>query len=297
MHVRSLELVDHFARFLSTERRLSPHTTSAYRLDLVALVAFCWRTRLLDWAAVEVKHVRTFAAQSHAGGLSPSSVQRRLSALRTFFRFLLREGVVGANVAELVQAPRAARKLPEVLDAQRMARLLDIPDTRDKAVMELLYSSGLRLAELVSLNVSDLDLMDRIVRAEGKGSKTRLVPVGRIAITAIQQWLRIRKRVAKPGEPALFVGRGGHRLQRRAVQGLVSFWAQHQGINVRVHPHLFRRAAATHLLESSGDIRAVMDFLGHASSSTTQIYTHLDSQRLLEVYSATHPRAHRRPPL
>jgi integrase/recombinase XerC len=297
MHVQSLEWVDRFNRHLMTERRVSPHTTSNYLRDIASLVAFCDREGIEHWHGVLVPEVRRFAARSHAGGLSPQSVQRRLSAVRTFMRFLIREGVIGANYAELVQAPKAGRKLPSVLDVDQMKRLIEIPQedalaVRDRAIMELLYSSALRVSELTRLNRRDIDFSDRVVRLLGKGNVTRIVPVGSFAIQALQRWLRIR--VAKDGEQAVFVGRGG-RLTSRAIQLRLAHWGKRQGIATHVHPHMLRHACATHVLESSGgSIREVQELLGHASISTTQIYTHLNAQHLFEAYDKAHPRAHRR---
>jgi integrase/recombinase XerC len=299
MHPRALEWTDRFQRYLTTERQLSPHTASAYQLEVAALVAFCDRERLDNWSAVLVSHIRNFAARSHGGGLSPQSVQRRLSAIRTFMKFLIREGVIGANVAQLVQAPRFARRLPNVLDADQMKRLIEIPESgpysvRDRAIMELLYSSALRLIELVRLDCGNLDLMDCTVKVLGKGNVERIVPVGSYAITALRQWLRVRRKlVDHPHQTALFIARGGQRLGRRAVQTRINYWARQQGIAMHVHTHMFRHSCATHLLESSGSIRDVQEFLGHASISTTQIYTHLNTQHLFKVYNATHPRARR----
>jgi integrase/recombinase XerC len=296
MHVQSLEWVDHFNRYLTTERRVSPHTTSSYRRDITSLVAFCDREGIEHWPDVLVPEVRRFAARSHARGLSPQSVQRRLSAVRTFMKFLVREGVIGANYAEVVQAPKAGHRLPSVLDADQMARLIEIPQenayaVRDRAIMELLYSSALRLTELTRLNRGDVDFGDRVVRVLGKGNVTRIVPVGSFAIQALQRWLRVR--VAKDGEQAVFVGRGGRRLGPRAIELRVDYWAKRQGIATHVHPHMFRHACATHVLESSGSIREVQELLGHSSISTTQIYTHLNAQYLFEAYEKAHPRAHR----
>jgi integrase/recombinase XerC len=188
--------------------------------------------------------------------------------------------------------------LPDVLDVDQMTRLIEIPESepnaiRDRAIMELLYSSALRLAELTRLNRGDIDFQDRTVRLLGKGNVVRVVPVGRFAIEALQRWLRVRSKVAKDGEQAVFVGRGGRRLGPRQIQVRVAYWAKRQGIPAHVYPHMFRHACATHVLESSRSIREVQELLGHASISTTQIYTHLNAQHLLEVYSKTHPRARR----
>ncbi len=313
----SLEWVARFRRYMSSERRLSAHTDSSYARDLAALVKFCDRAGLGDWSALDTQHVRTFAAHSHAAGLAPRSIQRRLSAVRSFYEFLLREARNGAesaaaaggrrrrservtrNPAYDVAAPKAARRLPQTLDADQMARLLEIPvgeglAARDRAIMELLYSSGLRLAELVGLDITSLDLKDRMVQVLGKGRKARIVPVGRAAAEALRLWLKARAGVAKEHEAALFVGRSGTRLGPRAVQARVAYWARRQGLSMHVHPHLFRHSFASHLLESSGELRGVQELLGHADISTTQIYTHLDFQHLARIYDATHPRARRK---
>jgi integrase/recombinase XerC len=307
----ALVWVERFRRYLSTERRLSAHTDSAYARDLAALVKFCDRAGLTDWQALDTQHIRTFAAHSHAKGLGPRSIQRRLSAVRSFYEFLLREahgtaaagGRRGARVthnpAHDVRAPKAARRLPHTLDADQMARLLAIPPgdgltARDRAIMELLYSSGLRLAELVSLDVPSVDLKDRMVRVIGKGGKARLVPVGRAAVDALKAWLKERAMLIRANETGLFVGRTGKRLGARAVQLRVAYWARRQGLGVHVHPHLFRHSFASHLLESSGELRGVQELLGHADISSTQIYTHLDFQHLARIYDATHPRARRK---
>ncbi len=307
---------------MSSERRLSRHTDSNYARDLAALVKYCDRFGLEDWKALDSQHIRTFAGHSHASGLSPRSVQRRLSAVRSFYEFLIRENQPGRggkpgpapreearnesfrsgvthNPAYDVRAPKAAKRLPETLDPDQMARLLEIPPgdsyvTRDHAIMELLYSSGLRLSELVGLNVSDLDLADRTVHVVGKGSKGRIVPVGSVAAQVLEKWLRERVALTRPHETALFVGRGGKRLGPRAVQTRVAYWARRQGLPMHVYPHLFRHSFATHLLESSRELRGVQELLGHADISTTQIYTHLDFQHLARIYEASHPRARKK---
>jgi integrase/recombinase XerC len=291
--------IERFERHLATERRLSPHTVLAYRRELAAFARWCARTGVTDWTRIDGQQVRSFAARSHAAGLKPRSVQRRLSALRTFFAFLLREGVLRHNPALDIRAPKAGRRLPHALDVDQMGRLLAMPATdalgqRDLALMELLYSSGLRLAELVGLNLADLDLVDRTVRVLGKGSKTRIMPVGRQAVSALQGWLRQRAALAAVGETAVFITQRGRRLGARAVQLVVARRARAQGLPMGVHPHLFRHSFATHLLESSRDLRAVQEMLGHASISTTQVYTHLDFQHLARIYESSHPRARRR---
>jgi integrase/recombinase XerC len=291
--------IDGYLQHLATERRLSPHTSSNYARDIVALVDFLERAGLTDWKRVDSQHVRMFAAKSHAGGLGPRSVQRRLSAVRGFFGYLVREGVADSNPGVDIRAPKAPRRLPGTLDVDQINQLLEIPGddvlaVRDRAIMELFYSSGLRLAELVGLGLTDVDLADRTVRVLGKGSKTRILPVGRKACEAIRAWLRERVALAGVEETALFVGRNGTRLKPRAIQLRIAQWARRKGLPSRVYPHLFRHSFATHLLESSKDLRGVQELLGHADISTTQVYTHLDFAHLARTYDASHPRAKRK---
>ncbi len=278
---------------------MSGHTGSSYARDLAALVRFCDARDIPEWRELDGRQLQAFAAKSHASGLAPRSIQRRLSAIRSFLRFLIREGVLRSNPAEDIHAPKSARRLPQTLDPDQLARLLELPGrgpfvARDRAMMELFYSSGLRLAELVGLDLGDVDLKDRTVRVLGKGSKARIVPVGRLAAEALGKWQAERGAVAGVDTAALFVGRGGGRLGPRAVQARIAYWARRRGLPVHVHPHLFRHSFATHLLESSGDLRGVQELLGHSSISTTQIYTHLDFQHLARIYDATHPRARRK---
>jgi integrase/recombinase XerC len=292
-------LIDGYLAHLSRERRLSPHTASNYARDLRALADFAERSHLPHWRNLDGQHVRMFAARAHAGGLGPRSVQRRLSAVRGFFNYLLRERAVGSNPAMDVRAPKAAKRLPGTLDVDQINQLLEIPAegllaVRDKAIMELFYSSGLRLDELVNLDHGQLDLADRTVRVLGKGRKQRIVPVGRKAEAALRAWLKQRASLACSDEDAIFVGRNGRRLKHRAVQLRIAYWARRQGLPAHVHPHLFRHSFATHLLESSKDLRGVQELLGHADISTTQIYTHLDFAHLARTYDASHPRAKRK---
>jgi integrase/recombinase XerC len=300
MKAAALEALRRFARHLSNERRLSPHTGSAYQRDLDALTAWCDTQGIRDWSKLDHGHLRSFAARSHAAGLGPRSIQRRLSAIRSFYTWLQRERICSHNPATDVQAPKSPKRLPRTVDTDQMSRLLESPaDTvlqqRDMAIMELLYSSGLRLAELVGLDLAALDLSDRTVRVTGKGSKVRVVPVGRKAVTALNRWLLSRTKLAGVGETAVFVGRNGRRLGPRAIQLRLAEVARLQGLPVKVHPHLFRHSFATHLLESSQDLRGVQELLGHADISTTQVYTHLDFQHLARIYDGAHPRARRKP--
>ncbi len=291
--------IDKFIRHLDFERRLSPQTSKNYRRDLEALVAFCEESDVGSWGQLDSEHIRAFAATSFRRGLGAKSIQRRLSACRTFFRYLIREKHVDNNPVTSVAAPKGKKRLPGNLDADRMARLLDIPGDgpivdRDRAILELLYSSGLRLSELTDLNCGDIDMQDRTVRVTGKGNKDRIIPVGRHALKALQRWNLSRAEFAASEESAMFVSNRGTRISPRSVQARVAHWARVQGIDTKVYPHLFRHSFATHLLESSHDLRGVQELLGHANISTTQIYTHLDFQHLAQIYDRTHPRARKK---
>ncbi|MGD8497561.1 MAG: tyrosine recombinase XerC [Chromatiales bacterium] len=291
--------IEDFLRYLGEERRYSPHTIDGYRRDLSALQAWLDARDRRDWAGVDTQDIRDFVGEQHRRGLAAKSLQRRLSSIRGFYRYLLREGLVERNPAADLSAPKVRRRLPGTLDVDQVDRLLDIAidsplASRDAAIMELLYSSGLRLAELVAGNLADLDLGEGMLRVVGKGRKTRNVPVGRQAREALRRWLGERTKLAAPEEQALFVGRGGRRLSGRSVQQRLRRWAQLQAVGRHVHPHMLRHSFATHLLESSGDLRAVQELLGHADIATTQIYTHLDFQHLAKVYDTAHPRARRR---
>lgn len=295
----ALAWLPRFLSHLTIERRLSVHTDTNYKRDLQRFVAFCDKGALADWTRVDSQHVRMFAAAEHRRGAAPRSIQRRLSAVRSFFKFLVERRTVSSNPAIGVQAPKASKRLPETIDADLMARLLEFRadselSVRDKAIMELFYSSGLRLAELVGLDTDDIHLSDRTVRVLGKGRKERVVPVGRYAVDAVARWLKERPALADAGESALFVSKRGKRIGMRVVQKRIEGWARHQGLGRHVHPHMFRHSFASHLLESSQDLRGVQELLGHANMSTTQIYTHLDFQHLAKIYDAAHPRARRK---
>ena len=299
MQAEQRDWIDRFIHHLEFERRLSPLTRKHYRRDLDALAHWCDGQDIDDWAALDSEHLRSFTAAAYRGGLSAKSLQRRLSATRMFFRYLLREKHVTRNPVSSVSAPKAGKRLPGNLDTDRMARLLDIPGDgplvdRDRAILELLYSSGLRLAELVDLDCGDVDMRDATVRVTGKGNKDRIVPVGRKALQALEKWQLSRGQIADAEESALFVSQRGRRISARAVQARVKHWAKQQGIDANVYPHLFRHSFATHLLESSHDLRGVQELLGHANISTTQVYTHLDFQHLAQIYDQTHPRARKK---
>jgi integrase/recombinase XerC len=293
--VRSPAITE-FLEHLRAERRLSAHTCAGYGRDLARLEDFLGREP--SWGAVDPRTIRNFVAACHRRGLGPRSLQRLLSAVRTFYGWLLREGRVHHNPARGVSAPRGPRNLPQVLDADRLTAVLesggDTPlEIRDRAMWELMYSSGLRLAEVVGLEQAHLDVQAGLVKVLGKGRKQRVLPVGRKACNALARWLEVRPGLASAPESALFVSVRGRRLSVRSVQARLERWSAASGTGVRVHPHMLRHSFASHLLESSGDLRAVQELLGHADISTTQVYTHLDFQHLSRVYDRAHPRAHR----
>jgi integrase/recombinase XerC len=285
-----------FLDYLVNERGLSPRTLSAYRRDLEQLLQFLEETGVERPADVNEHHVRAFIARRHRQGQGGKSLQRLLSSIRGLFRWLLREGQVEQNPAVAVRAPKSARHLPGTLDVDTIAQLLDFPAetplaVRDKAIMELFYSSGLRLSELAELTWNQLDLQSGLVAVTGKGNRGRMVPVGRQAIDALLEWRKARAGLADLGEPAVFVSRLGRPIAPRTIQARIKYWAIRQGLPSNVHPHLLRHSFASHVLESSGDLRAVQELLGHADISTTQVYTHLDFQHLARVYDQAHPRA------
>ena len=296
MESADLEWLQDYQRHLRDERQLSPHTLSNYRRDLDAAVSLCDEAGVQRWSALDNHQVRAWAAQSHRRGLGGRSIQRRLSSLRGFCRYLIRHGRLANNPADDVRAPKTPQKLPHSLDPDCLQGLLEVKvddwlARRDLAMMELMYSSGLRLAELVGMDLDNLDLVQQEARVLGKGRKTRIVPVGRKAAGVLKQWLKERAIHCADGETALFINRKGARLSARSVQQRLRRHALRQGLGTRLHPHALRHSCATHVLESSGDLRAVQELLGHANLSTTQVYTHLDFQRLAKVYDQAHPRA------
>lgn len=286
--------------YLRNERRLSPHTESAYRRDLERLSRWCAADGLDDWQHLDVHAVRRYISEQHRRGLSGPSLQRALSSIRALCNWLIREGMLAHNPAEEVRAPKSARHLPKTLDVDQVAQLLEMHGEstevlRDRAIMELIYSSGLRLAEVVGMDLNDIDLDAGSARVTGKGDKMREAPIGRHAVIALRAWLKVRGKLAAEDEPALFVGSRGRRISPRVIQRRMARWGVKQGLAGRLHPHMLRHSFATHLLESSGDLRAVQELLGHADIKTTQIYTHLDFQHLAHIYDKAHPRARRKP--
>ncbi len=285
---------------LADQRRQSPHTISNYRRDLTKLTALAGETPL---TALRVHHVRRFVAQLHAGGLAPRSLARVLSAWRGYFRWLGLRGEMTANPCEGIRPPKAPKPLPKALPVDETMRLLEQDEgaderlaVRDQAIFELFYSSGLRLAELAALNVDAVEMAvaEGEIRVVGKRSKPRIVPVGSAARHALAEWRDRRDTLAAPGEGALFVSLRGTRLSHRAIEMRLAQRALRLGLPMHVHPHMLRHSFASHVLQSSGDLRAVQEMLGHASIASTQIYTHLDFQRLAQVYDAAHPRARRK---
>ncbi len=288
--------LDDFLAYLAVERRLSPHTLDAYRRDLADLASWMSGQGLGDWRRLRQETLRGYVAGAHRRGLSGKSLQRRLSAVRSFYRWLNRSISAELDPASGLRAPKSPRKLPQVLDPDEMARLVEVPTDsplglRDRAMLELFYSSGLRLSELCSLRWRELALADGLVTVTGKGRKTRLVPVGSHARKALEAW----RQASKPALDApVFPGRAGAPINPRTVQLRLKALALQQGMFKNVHPHLLRHSFASHVLESSGDLRGVQELLGHADIATTQIYTHLDFQHLAKVYDAAHPRAKRK---
>lgn len=286
-----------FLQYLGGQRNLSVHTVAAYRRDLLQLQNWC-APHQLTLPQLTIHHLRQALAAQHRRGLAGKSLRRWLSALRSFFNYGVRKQWLQNNPASGIQAPKIDRKLPKTLDADEVSQLLNFADSgehsaRDRAMLELTYSSGLRLAELANLDLQDIDLADASVRVTGKGNKTRLLPIGRMAVMALKQWLQQRPALASAGETALFVSQRGSRISHRRIQQLFTAYSLNQSLDKAVHPHMLRHSFASHLLESSSDLRAVQELLGHANIATTQVYTHLDFQHLAKVYDQAHPRAQR----
>lgn len=297
------EDVDDFLGYLQHNRLLSKHTVSNYKRDLTKLKQFCAERGLRDSGQLQSGDVRDFIAREHRKGLSGRSIQRLLSAVRSLYRHLNNVHGLKHNPAAGIRAPKAARLLPKAAEVDELQHFLDMPTEswvgcRDRAMFELLYSSGLRLNELVSLNCAELDLSEgrgEVRVAHGKGDKTRVVPIGSVARSALKDWLKRRDEHAKAEEAqAVFISQRGQRISARSVQARLRYWSKRQGMRQSLHPHMLRHSFASHLLQSSGDLRSLQEMLGHANISTTQIYTHLDYQHLAAVYDKAHPRAGRK---
>jgi integrase/recombinase XerC len=298
--LNNVDLLTEYIQFLQFERGLSPLTRENYARDISQLIQLAGANEL---TSLQTNHIRRFIATLHAKGLGGKSIARMLSSWRGFFAFLVNRKGYSNNPVIGLRAPKSAKTLPQALSIEQATKLVDIRDddalsVRDHAILELFYSSGLRLSELVNLNIDALDFAEGTVQVTGKGNKTRIVPLGSHAISAIQKWLEYRAQI--PTNSALsntisasrlFIGLQGRPITSRNIQYRIKGWSIKQGINSSVHPHMLRHSFATHVLQSSGDLRAVQEMLGHANISTTQVYTHLDYQHLTKVYDAAHPRA------
>jgi integrase/recombinase XerC len=300
MNADSTQQLTDFLNQLTVEKRASEHTVKSYQRDINHLTQYCIDKGISRWADLKQSDVRSHIASRHRLGLSSPSLQRELSAIRSFYHFLLKNRLADSNPAQYVKAPKQARKLPKTLDVDQISGLLEAGasstlEIRDLAMFELFYSSGLRLSELAALNITDVDLADNSLMVRiGKGGKSRILPVGSKAVTAINNWLQQRQKNAGIAESALFVSIRGTRLCQRSIELRLEQWCKKNGIAEHIHPHMLRHSFASHLLESSQDLRAVQELLGHSNLSTTQIYTHLDFQHLAEVYDKAHPRAKKR---
>ncbi len=297
MHANAAQLLNNFLGQLTIEQRASGHTVKSYQRDLKQLADYCTAKLINDWQCVQQTDIRAYIAHRHRQGISSKSLQRQLSAIRSFYNYLLKNHLAQTNPAQHIKAPKQARKLPKTLDVDQMTGLLEagansILEIRDVAMFELFYSSGLRLSELTALDLSDMDLPDQsLMVRSGKGGKSRLLPVGSKAITALENWLLRRATIVATSESAVFISTRGTRLSQRSVELRLAQWCKKKGIAEHIHPHMLRHSFASHLLESSQDLRAVQELLGHSNISTTQIYTHLDFQHLADIYDKAHPRA------
>ena len=297
MHADALQMLADFFEQLTVEKRASEHTVKSYQRDIKHLANYCTNKTIHDWTDLKQSDIRAHIAGRHRQGIGSTSLQRELSAIRSFYNFLLKKRLADSNPAQHIKAPKQARKLPKTLDVDQINGLLEAGtnsalEIRDLAMFELFYSSGLRLSELAALNLTDVDLPDNslIVRT-GKGGKSRILPIGSKAVTAINNWLQQRLKNVAVSESALFVSTRGTRLGQRSIELRLEQWCKKKGIAEHIHPHMLRHSFASHLLESSQDLRAVQELLGHSNISTTQIYTHLDFQHLADVYDRAHPRA------
>jgi len=301
MHPDAELMLSDFFRQLAVEVRASEHTVKSYRRDMEHLFRYCTEKSIAQWRDLKHTDIRSYIAGRHRKGLSSKSLQRELSAIRSFYDYLLKKDQADINPAKHIQAPKHARKLPKTLDVDQLTGLLEagassLLEIRDLAMFELFYSSGLRLSELSALDLTDLDLPDSTLTVRlGKGGKSRILPIGDKAVAAIENWLRQRAVKIPAVEPALFVSMRGIRLGQRNIELRLKQWCIKKGIAEHIHPHMLRHSFASHLLESSQDLRAVQELLGHSNISTTQIYTHLDFQHLAEIYDKAHPRAKKKP--
>ncbi len=299
------DLIDRFLGYLEGERDCSPQTLRAYSADLIQFVTFIAGDEDFDPTEVTPIHVRRYLAHLRRGGSSHTTIARKLASLRSFYRYLVREGVVPDNPAASLSAPRREQRLPVFLDEDEVAELLDAPEgdgpqaRRDRAILEMLYSTGMRIGELAAASLNDLDLLGEVVKAKGKGKKERLVPLGRPAVEALQHYLEARKRIARGGSvdrTALFLNRDGGRLSDRGIRRVFEKYARKVGISGKASPHTLRHSFATHMLNRGADLRSVQELLGHASLASTQIYAHVTTEKLKSVYDKAHPHGDAPPP-
>ena len=301
MHDDDKQLLSNFLAQLTIEKRASQYTVKSYKRDLNCLSTYCESKSISLWTDLKQTDIRSYMASRHRQGLSSTSLQRELSAIRSFFNFLLKNQLTDNNPGQYIKAPKKTRKLPKTLDVDQIKSLLEaginsIIEIRDLAMFELFYSSGIRLSELAQLNLTDIDLTDKsLMVRSGKGGKSRMLPIGSKAVAAINTWLEHRIKSVTSTETALFISTRGTRLGQRSIELRLKQWCKKKGIAEHIHPHMLRHSFATHLLESSQDLRAVQELLGHSNISTTQIYTHLDFQHLADVYDKAHPRAKKKP--
>ncbi len=294
------QLLSNFLAQLTIEKRASQYTVKSYKRDLNCLSTYCESKSISLWTDLKQTDIRSYMASRHRQGLSSTSLQRELSAIRSFFNFLLKNQLTDNNPGQYIKAPKKTRKLPKTLDVDQIKSLLEAGtnstiEIRDLAMFELFYSSGIRLSELAQLNLTDIDLTDKsLMVRSGKGGKSRMLPIGSKAVVAINTWLEHRIKSITSTETALFISTSGTRLGQRSIELRLKQWCKKKGIAENIHPHMLRHSFATHLLESSQDLRAVQELLGHSNISTTQIYTHLDFQHLADVYDSAHPRAKRK---
>ena len=300
MHDDDKQLLSDFLTQLTIEKRASQYTVKSYKRDLNCLSNYCESKSISLWTDLKQTDIRSYMASRHRQGLSSTSLQRELSAIRSFFNFLLKNQLTDNNPGQYIKAPKKTRKLPKTLDVDQIKSLLEAGanstiEIRDLAMFELFYSSGIRLSELAQLNLTDIDLTDKTLMVRsGKGGKSRMLPIGSKAVAAINTWLEHRIKSITSTETALFISTRGTRLGQRSIELRLKQWCKKKGIAENIHPHMLRHSFATHLLESSQDLRAVQELLGHSNISTTQIYTHLDFQHLADVYDSAHPRAKRK---
>ncbi|MEY3190965.1 MAG: tyrosine recombinase XerC [Pseudomonadota bacterium] len=300
MHDDDIQLLSDFLAQLTIEKRASQYTVKSYKRDLNCLSTYCESKSISLWTDLKQTDIRSYIASRHRQGLSSTSLQRELSAIRSFFNFLLKNQLTDNNPGRYIKAPKKTRKLPKTLDVDQIKSLLEAGtnstiEIRDLAMFELFYSSGIRLSELAQLNLTDIDLTDKsLMVRSGKGGKSRMLPIGSKAVVAINTWLEHRIKSITSTETALFISTRGTRLGQRSIELRLKQWCKKKGIAENIHPHMLRHSFATHLLESSQDLRAVQELLGHSNISTTQIYTHLDFQHLADVYDSAHPRAKRK---